>query len=204
MKNDYMADWKKNSIKIGAPTCILAAFTAFIPVLYRCSKYQCWPKMETVLSAWAMTALSFGAFYFVEPVSYYAALGMSGTYLGFLSGNIGNMRVPCAALALDVTDSKSGTIPVSYTHLDVYKRQGQALARLCYETLRDYGAQAVEACKAHVVTPALENIIEANVYLSGVGADNVNCAAAHSFYNGVTATGTEHAYHCLLYTSRCV
>ena len=35
---------------------------------------------------------------------------MSGTYLGFLSGNIGNMRVPCAALALDVTKSKSGTI----------------------------------------------------------------------------------------------
>ena len=35
---------------------------------------------------------------------------MSGTYLGFLSGNIGNMRVPCAALALDVTESESGTI----------------------------------------------------------------------------------------------
>ena len=46
------------------------------------------------------------------------------------------------------------------------------------ETLRDYGKQAVEACKAHVVTPALENVIEANVYLSGVGVDNVNCAAA--------------------------
>ena len=74
-------------------------------------------------------------------------------------------------------------------------RAGQALAKLCYETLRDYGAQAVEACKSHVVTPALENIIEANVYLSGVGADNVNCAAAHSFYNGVTATGAKHADH---------
>lgn len=55
-------------------------------------------------------SIIFGAFYIVEPISYYAALGMSGTYLGFLSGNIGNMRVPCAALALDVTDSKSGTI----------------------------------------------------------------------------------------------
>ena len=108
--NDYMAEWKKNSIRIGAPTCILAAFTAFIPVLYLCSRYNCWPNIETVLAAWAMTALSFGAFYIVEPISYYAALGMSGTYLGFLSGNIGNMRVPCAALALDVTKSKSGTI----------------------------------------------------------------------------------------------
>ncbi len=107
---DYMAEWKRNSIRIGAPTCIMAAFTAFIPVLYLCSRYGCWPKLETVLAAWALTALSFGAFYIVEPISYYAALGMSGTYLGFLSGNIGNMRVPCAALALDVTDSKSGTI----------------------------------------------------------------------------------------------
>lgn len=74
-------------------------------------------------------------------------------------------------------------------------RAGQALARLCYETLRDYGKLAVEACKLHVVTPALENVIEANVYLSGVGADNVNCAAAHSFYNGVTSLGIKHADH---------
>ena len=74
-------------------------------------------------------------------------------------------------------------------------RAGQALAKLCYETLRDYGKQAIEACKVHVVTPALENIVEANVYLSGVGADNVNCAAAHSFYNGVTSLGIKHADH---------
>ena len=74
-------------------------------------------------------------------------------------------------------------------------RAGQALAKLCYETLRDYGKQAIEACKVHAVTPALENIVEANVYLSGVGADNVNCAAAHSFYNGVTSLGIKHADH---------
>lgn len=74
-------------------------------------------------------------------------------------------------------------------------RAGQALAKLCYETLRDYGKQAIEACKVHVVTPALENIVEANVYLSGVGADNVNSAAAHSFYNGVTSLGIKHADH---------
>lgn len=74
-------------------------------------------------------------------------------------------------------------------------RTGQALARLCYDTLKTYGKQAVEACKVHAVTPALEAICEANVYLSGVGADNVNCAAAHSFYNGVTSLGIKHADH---------
>lgn len=107
---ELMKEWKSNSIKIGSPTNILAALTSFIPVIWLCTTYNCWPPMSTVLTAWGMVAASFGAFYFVEPVSYYAALGMTGTYLSFLSGNIGNMRVPCAALALDVTKSETGTI----------------------------------------------------------------------------------------------
>ncbi|MBQ9710050.1 MAG: metallophosphoesterase, partial [Clostridia bacterium] len=107
---NYMNEWKKSSVRIGAPTNLLAAVTAFIPVLYLCFTYDCWPETSLILSAWGLTALSFGAFYVVEPISYYAALGLSGTYLGFLSGNIGNMRVPCAALALDVTESESGTL----------------------------------------------------------------------------------------------
>ena len=107
---EYMPIWRKKSILIGSPTNILAAITAFIPVLYLCIRYNCWPNPKFVLEAWGMLLISFGAFYVVEPVSYYAALGMSGTYLSFLSGNIGNMRVPCAALAQDVTKSEPGTI----------------------------------------------------------------------------------------------
>ena len=109
-ENELMKEWKGSSIKIGSPTNILAAFTAFVPVIWLCTTYNCWPPLSTVLTAWGMVAASFGAMYFVEPVSYYAALGMTGTYLSFLSGNIGNMRGPCAALALDVTDSTPGTI----------------------------------------------------------------------------------------------
>jgi len=74
-------------------------------------------------------------------------------------------------------------------------RSGMALAKCCYDTLVDYGSQAVTACEHNVVTPALEAIVEANVYLSGVGADNVNCAGAHSFYNGVTSLGGHKASH---------
>lgn len=107
---NYMATWKKSCIKIGSPTNILAAITAFFPVIYLCTKFDCWPPVDLVLSAWGLTVIAFGAFYVVEPVSYYASLGMSGTYLSFLSGNIGNMRVPCAALALDVTESETGSI----------------------------------------------------------------------------------------------
>ncbi|MBQ9596014.1 MAG: hypothetical protein IJR35_09155 [Synergistaceae bacterium] len=105
-----MNAWKKSCIKIGTPTNLLAAATAFIPVIYLCITYDCWPSLSLVFEAWLLTVIAFGAFYVVEPLSYYASLGMSGTYLSFLSGNIGNMRVPCAALALDVTESQPGTI----------------------------------------------------------------------------------------------
>lgn len=109
-EKELMNQWKKDSMRIGSPTNILAALMAFLPVIWLCTTYNCWPPVSTVLTAWGMVAASFGAFYFVEPISYYAALGMTGTYLSFLSGNIGNMRVPCAALALDVTKSETGTI----------------------------------------------------------------------------------------------
>ena len=85
---DYMKQWKKGSIRIGAPTNLLAAATSFLPVIWLCTTYDCWPDPKVVLTAWGLVAISFGAFYVVEPVSYYAALGMTGTYLSFLSGNI--------------------------------------------------------------------------------------------------------------------
>jgi len=72
---------------------------------------------------------------------------------------------------------------------------GMVLAKYCYENLKKFGEAAIVACENHVVTKALDNIIEACVYLSGVGADNVNCAAPHSFYNGLTSLGGHDAYH---------
>ena len=107
---ELMSEWKKNSIRIGTPTNLLAAFTSFIPVIWLCITYNCWPDPKVVLAGWGMVALSFGAFYVVEPISYYAALGLTGTYLSFLSGNIGNMRVPCATMALETTESEPGTL----------------------------------------------------------------------------------------------
>lgn len=62
-----------------------------------------------------------------------------------------------------------------------------ALCKLCYETLMEYGYQAKLSCEKHLITPALEAVIEANVYLSGVGADNGGLAVSHSVYNGFTA-----------------
>ncbi|MCL6271241.1 glycerol dehydrogenase [Sansalvadorimonas sp. 2012CJ34-2] len=67
-----------------------------------------------------------------------------------------------------------------------------ALAKLCHETLLEYGPMALEACKAGVVTPALEHIVEANTLLSGIGFESGGLAAAHAIHNGLTVLPDTH------------
>lgn len=70
------------------------------------------------------------------------------------------------------------------------------LAKLCYETLLKDGVQAKIACDCNLVTPALENIIEANILLSGLGFESGGLAAAHAIHNGLTSLeGTHHYFH---------
>ncbi len=61
-----------------------------------------------------------------------------------------------------------------------------AIARLCYDTLREFGLQAKLAVERGVVTPAVEAIVEANILLSGISSENGGHAGAHSIHNGLT------------------
>lgn len=64
---------------------------------------------------------------------------------------------------------------------------GTCIAQACYDTLMEKGAMAKIAAEQHVVTEALEDIIETNVLLSGLGFENNNTAGAHSIADGLTA-----------------
>jgi glycerol dehydrogenase len=70
-----------------------------------------------------------------------------------------------------------------------------SLARLCYDTLLQYGASAKIAAGQHLVTPALEHIVEANTLLSGLGFESGGLATAHAVHNGLTALEETHAYY---------
>jgi glycerol dehydrogenase len=71
-----------------------------------------------------------------------------------------------------------------------------ALGELCYQTLINDGYKAKLAADNKVCTKAVENIIEANTYLSGIGFESGGIAAAHAVHNGLTAIEeTHHMYH---------
>ncbi len=70
------------------------------------------------------------------------------------------------------------------------------IAEACYKTLLEDSVKAIAACKSKVVTQALENVIEANVLMSGLGFESSGLAACHSVHDGLTALEeTHHHYH---------
>lgn len=101
--------WRGPVIRTGIITVLVPMFMCFLPSLYLYIAHGAYPSFEVAMKSWGMVASIYAAFYFVEPISYYPILGMTGTYISFLSGNIGNLRVPCAAVALDIANEQSGT-----------------------------------------------------------------------------------------------
>lgn len=61
-----------------------------------------------------------------------------------------------------------------------------ALAKLCYDTILANGFKAVQSLENKVATKAVEDVIEANIYLSGIGFESAGLAAAHAIHNGLT------------------
>lgn len=60
-----------------------------------------------------------------------------------------------------------------------------SLARLCYDTLLEFGIEARRAVEMNCVTPAVEKVIEANVLLSGLGFESGGLATAHMIANAL-------------------
>jgi glycerol dehydrogenase len=74
-------------------------------------------------------------------------------------------------------------------------RLGLSAARLCYDTLLEYGVAAKADNERHAVTPALDHIVEANTLLSGIGFESGGLATAHSVHNGLTAVPDTHPFY---------
>lgn len=69
---------------------------------------------------------------------------------------------------------------------------GTALAKLSWEVLWENALPAIDAVRDHMVTPAVDKVIEANTLLSGLGFESGGLAAAHAVHNGLTAVAATH------------
>ena len=105
----YEQSFTKPIIKYGRLTNLLGVAFSFIPalVIYFC--YDAFPGVQNILAGWLIIFSIYGVYSVVEPISYYPVLGLAGTYMAFLGGNISNMRVPASAAAQDAIGVEAGS-----------------------------------------------------------------------------------------------
>lgn len=105
------------------------------------------------------------------------------------------------AIACEATDS-----PNECKGGGLRTKSAMALCKLCTETLFEYGPQAKADNENGIASDALENIIEANTLLSGLGFESTGLGMCHAVANAFTLIpechgkyhGEKVAYGCLV------
>lgn len=110
MNNQYYSKtYIPSIVKWGKITMLLGIVTCFLPAIVISVVYGCMPPVSAIIAGTISQISVSGAFYIVEPISYFPILGIPGTYLTFLSGNTSNMRVPCSSVAQEAAGVEMGS-----------------------------------------------------------------------------------------------
>lgn len=88
---------------LAAYACILAF--PLVTSIY----FNAWPNAKEFLTACLAVVPTFWTVGIVEAFTYMPLLGGAGSYLGFITGNLANIKVPVAVQAMDLAEVKQGT-----------------------------------------------------------------------------------------------
>lgn len=105
----YFNEFTKPVRKIGKSCLLGAIILGFLPALYVGIRYNAMPTSAQVLGGLVLIMSTELAYYFVEPISYFPVLGEAGTYMSFLAGSIGGIRVPTVTVAQETIGVEAGT-----------------------------------------------------------------------------------------------
>lgn len=109
MNNYFENEYLPKMHRVGTITNILGVILSFAPAAVLAVVYGLLPDWGALLTAFIAALSAFGFLWVVEPISYFTVVGPIGTYMAFLSGNISNMRVPCASMAQVSAGVEPGT-----------------------------------------------------------------------------------------------
>ena len=95
--------------RIGLTVSLIHIAIFFLPPLYIMFYFDVAVDWAAV-SKGTVAVLGFSApLWLIEPISYFVVLGISGTYISFLAGNISNFRLPVSAVAQEVAGVREGS-----------------------------------------------------------------------------------------------
>ncbi|CZR96039.1 MULTISPECIES: hypothetical protein [Clostridioides] len=101
--------YDKKMIKIGRISIGLAIIANFIPAIYVGLRFGEMPMLSVIFQIWGLVATTYGVSWIVQPIAYYPTLGATGSYIGWLAGSVGDIRMPAASMAQKIAGVESGT-----------------------------------------------------------------------------------------------
>ena len=104
-----MQAFKGRITKLGLFFTTLAIVANFVPAVYVSTVTGIFPSVGEIVAIWAAAAAAFGAGWVVQPVAYFPMIGLAGTFLCWVVGSVGDLRLPCAVMAQKVTNAEQGT-----------------------------------------------------------------------------------------------
>ncbi len=105
----YEKNFIRPIIRYGRFINLFSIILCFIPSIIVWAVYGTKPSAQDILAGWGLAASIYAVYAVVEPISYFPVLGLPGTYMSFLSGNIGNIRVPVSAVTQEAVGVEPGT-----------------------------------------------------------------------------------------------
>ena len=79
-----------------------------VPLIF-CIRYNVWPSLTSLWNGLWPVAILFYPTALIEIFAYSPLLGTGGMYLSFTTGNISNLKLPCALAAMDTAGVKSNS-----------------------------------------------------------------------------------------------
>lgn len=140
---DYMRDTDRYG-KIWIWTAVVVVM--MVPVAI-CLRYDAWPEMTAVLKGLLGVAPIYWTVGVIEVITYTPMLGVGGTYLAFVTGNLTSLKAPSALNAMENVGVKPGT------------EEGEVISTLAIATCSIVTTLVLAAgvCVLALITPLLDS-----------------------------------------------
>ncbi|MFB4159871.1 small-conductance mechanosensitive channel [Geomicrobium sp. JSM 1781026] len=93
----------------GRVTLLSMIIATFLAPFYLSFVVGAHPGWDVIIAGIIGYASFIGIMWALEPITYYPTLGVSGTYLAFMQGNIANLCLPCSTAAQSAVNAETGS-----------------------------------------------------------------------------------------------
>ena len=104
-----MRDYMKDTDRYGKIWIFTAVVVVMMVPTAACVYYNAWPQMTAVLKGLLGVAPIYWTVGVIEVITYTPMLGVGGTYLAFVTGNLTSLKAPSALSAMENMGVKPGT-----------------------------------------------------------------------------------------------